>query len=304
MKNYLIILLISISLLVFFNSCKKDENNGNNEKNVIRPFTEFTTADIPAFKGMTQISKGEHPRDVTKISNGSYSSEYEFKWVSESDDYAYFNIRIMENHDDAVEAIAEMHNCYTNPFIDESIDDPVVVGNISYMKGREFIRDNLIVRIHSSDKFDELITEIANYIDSKILNSPTFMSISRVKPVIKEFKINKNPAIEHSKTPLTIQIEDPNDMNIVYQWRADDNSGSRSISKDDSGIYYYTSSWFDSKGNNIGLTLIAINEYGFCDDSTINIQIVKRNDINKPRPIIANIVKMRCSGLLTMENLI
>ena len=83
-----------------------------------------------------------------------------------------------------------------------------------------------------------------------------------------------NPVIENTQTPLTIQIEDPYNSVIVYQWRFDSDSGYGGIKEDDSGVYYYTSSWFDSTDNNIGLTLIAINVYGFCADSTINITIV------------------------------
>jgi hypothetical protein len=107
------------------------------------------------------------------------------------------------------------------------------------------------------------------------LDSKSYKSISQVKPIVKDFKINKNPVVEQSQTPLTIQIEDPNIMHITYQWRFDKDSGYGGVSKDDSGNYYYNSTWYDSDNNNIGLTLIAINEFGFCTDSTIHIQIIK-----------------------------
>lgn len=272
MKNYFIFSM-TIILLVFSNSCKKEETD---EINVIRPLVAFTTADIPTFKGMTQTKNIENSFfGATKILNESYYAEYEFRWTSEEGDFAYFDIWILANHDEAVTALTEMHEYYTNPFINESIDEPAAVGNISYMDGREFIRDNLIITIHTSEKFDNSITEIAKYIDSKILKSQSFFSISEVKPSIEDFKINSNPVVEQSKTPLTIQVKDPNNKNIVYQWRFDKDSGYGGIEKDNSEIYKFVSPWFDSANNNIGLTLIAINDYGFCADSTIYIQIIK-----------------------------
>jgi len=80
---------------------------------------------------------------------------------------------------------------------------------------------------------------------------------------------------ENTKTALTIQVDDPNNKAIIYKWRFDKSSGYGGITKDDSGIYYYNSSWVDSNNISIGLTLIATNELGFCTDSTIYIQTIK-----------------------------
>jgi hypothetical protein len=268
MRNFLIISLTFISL-VLSSSCEKEKTD---DTNVIRPLVEFTTADIPTFNGMTQTKTIDNSfLSATKMIDDSYSAQYEFKWVSESDDFAYFDIRIMENHDRAITTLTEMHNYYSNPFVAESIDDPAKVGDISYMEGREFIRDNLIIRIHANDKFDDKITEIAKYIDSKLLKSQSFASISQVRPIINDFEIEKNPVLENTQTKLTIKTTDPNDKDIIYQWRFDSNSGYGGIKKDDSENYYYTSTWIDSENDTVGLTLIAINEYGFCTHSTLNI---------------------------------
>lgn len=272
MKNYLIITLTFFSLVISYR-CNKEKTD---DFRVIRPLVEFTTADIPTFDSMTQTKKMDNSFfGVTQILNDTYTAKFEFKWVSDNGDFAYFDIWIFNNYDDAAVGLLEMHKYYTNPFINESIDEPATVGDISYMKGREFIRDNLIVRIYTSDKFDGQVTEIAKYIDSKILESQSFISISQVKPIIEDFKIENNPVIENSQTPLIINTSDPNDKEIAYQWRFSRNSRYGGVLKDDSENYYYTSDWLDSENDTIGLTLIALNEYGFCTDSTINIQIVK-----------------------------
>jgi len=271
MRNLLIISLTFISLVIS-SSCEKEKTD---DTNVIRPLVEFTTTDIPTFNGMTQTKTIDNSFfSAEQMIDDSYSAHYEFKWVSESDDFAYFDIRIMEDHDRAITTLTEMHKYYSNPFVAESIDEPAKVGDISYMEGREFIRDNLIVRIHSSDRFDDKITEIAKYIDSKLVKSQSFTSISQVRPKINDFKIEKNPVLENSETKLTISAMDPNDKDIIYQWRFDSNSGYGGIKQDDSE-YYYTSTWIDSEKDTVGLTLIAINEFGFCSDSTLNIVTIK-----------------------------
>jgi hypothetical protein len=184
---------------------------------------------------------------------------------------------VAESKELAFDILKEKQKVYTIPqeLLEESKDEPAVVGDLSYSNGLEFIRDNFIVRIHTSDKFDDQVTEIAKYIDSKISESPSFISISQVKPIIENFNIDNNPVIENSQTPLIIKTTDPKGKDIIYHWRFDEISGYGGISKDDSGNYYYTSDWFDSENDTIGLTLIAINEYGFCTDSTINIMIIK-----------------------------
>lgn len=271
--KHMIIISLTLFLFVIFSSCEKEKTNNTN---VIRPLIAFTTSDIPTFNGMTQVKTIENSFfDATKIIDDSYSAKFEFKWESDAADFAYFDIRIMEDHDKAFAALTEMHIYYANPFVAESIDEPAKVGDISYMEGREFIRNNLIIRIHTSDNFDDQITEIANYIDSKILKSPSFISISNVKPIINDFKIENNPLIEDIKSPLIINTTDPNDQDLIYQWRFDRSSRHGDLTKDDSGNYYYTSPFIDLEDDTIGLTLIIINKYGFCADSTIYIKIIE-----------------------------
>ena len=145
MRNLLIISLTFISLVIS-SSCEKEKAD---DTNLIRPLVEFTTADIPTFNGMTQTKTIVNSFfNATKMTDDSYSAQFEFKWVSESDDYAYFDIKIMESHDKAIAALTEMHNYYSNPFVAESIDVPAKVGYISYMEGREFIRDNPVSYTH------------------------------------------------------------------------------------------------------------------------------------------------------------
>ena len=256
--------LLSFSL---FNNCSKDaieaENNG------IKPFTRFTSVDIPALKDATQVKYGETPWSIEQFRE-NYLARYEFRWEM-NDDYVYIVEYVLENKYSAQEYLLEMHQYYTNPFIEELKDQPAVVGDISYIKGREFIRDNIIIKINSSGGFDSVVTSIAKQVDNKILKSPTFPSADLVKPLIKKFEITQNSVKEKSETKLIIEIADPHNKNFVFNWVFNPNSGYGGIRKDDLGNYYYTADVIDVA--EIQLTLIVTNEYGYCSDSTINIYI-------------------------------
>ena len=272
--DYLSLCLLVISLFSLI-QCKKDTESVDND--VVRSIIQLTTSDITTFYGMTQIGFGETPWSVHEILPGIYTPIYEYRWDSDGDDFAYIDIWLADSKDLAFDILKEKQKSYTIPpnLLEQSKDIPAIVGDLSYHKGLEFIRDNFIVRIYTSDSFNKSVSEIAKYVDSKILKSPTYNLATQVKPVIKIFKLSKNPVTEQTQTALTIQVDDPNHKAIIYQWRFDKGSGYGGITKDDSGNYYYNSSGADSNNTSLGLTLIATNEFGFCADSTIYIQTIK-----------------------------
>jgi hypothetical protein len=268
----LCLLVISLFSLI---QCKKDTESFDND--VVRSIIQLTTSDITTFNGMTQIGFGDTPWSVQETLPGIYTPIYEYRWDSDGDDFAIIDIWVADSKNLAFDILKEKQKSYTIPtnLLEQRKDIPAVVGDLSYFKGLEFIRDNFIVRINTSESFKNSISEIAKCVDSKILKSPTYNLATQIKPVIKNFKLSKNPVSENTKTALIIQVDDPNNKAIVYQWSFDKSSGYGGITKDDSGIYYYNSSWVESNNITIGLTLIATNELGFCTDSTIYIQTIK-----------------------------
>lgn len=264
-KRFLIKLII-LSLITFYNCGKDPEVN----QNVIRPLVRLSTEDIPALEDAIQVKYGEIPWGHSNFID-NYVAKFEFRW--ETDDYIYIEEYITENKELANEYLLEMHQYYTNPFIEEQKDQPAVVGDLSYSQGREFIRDNIIIKIHASGELEEKLTEIAKQVDDKILKNITFTSIDQVKPLINKFEITQNPVKELSETRLNIDIYDPNNLNVVFNWRFDPGTGHGGIRKDDLGNYFYTSSYPNTEISEVELTLIVTNEYGFCSDSTIYIQI-------------------------------
>ncbi len=271
MRHVIVFSLTVAATMIFTFSC---ERNSNDIK-IIRPLIYLKTEDIPTFHGMTQIRYDEIPRAGIKDSTGNYTAEVTFSWKSDNGNFSYIDISATESNESAICILLNSHKLYTNPYIEENRDKPAAVGDLSYYQGVEFIRDNLIVKIHASEIFDNSITEIAKYVDAKIRKSPTFTSSAQIRPVIIDFRISKNPVIERTQTLLIIQTEDPNNQEIFHEWRFDKASGYGGIHEDGLGNYYYSSSWADTTDIKLGLTLIAINKYGFCDDSTIYIQTIK-----------------------------
>lgn len=272
--DYIPLCLLVISLFSLI-QCKKDTVSVDNV--VVRPIIQLTTSDIPTFNGMTQIGFGETPWSVHEILPGIYTPIYEYRWDSDGDDFAYIDIWVADSKNLAFDILKEEQKSFNIPpnILEQSKDTPAFVGDLSYRKGSEFIRDNFIVMINTSDNFNNSVSEIAKYIDSKILKSPTYNLVTQVKPVIKIFKLSKNPVTEKTKTLLSIQVDDPNHKEIIYRWRFDKSSGYGDVTKDNSGNYYYNSSLADLNNTSLGLTLIATNELGFCADSTIYIQTIK-----------------------------
>ncbi len=249
--------------------CGCNKNLDETEKNDTRTLVKFVTEDIPALNELVQVKFGVTPWDVILFKD-KYIAVYEYRW-EKSDGYIYIDEYIAEDKESALNYLLEMHQSYTNTFIEEQKDQPAVVGNISYLKGKEFIRDNIIIKIFTNGEFDSMFTEIARQIDRKIIKSMAFLSPDSVKPLIEKFEIAQNPVSEKSETQLLIDIISPDNKDLVFNWRFSPDYGYGEIRNDDLGNYYFIAG--SPSTQEVGLSLIITNEYGFCADSTIYIQI-------------------------------
>ena len=284
------VIILTLIFLVSLINCNKDLEVDINDEitdidiNDIIPLTRLLTNNILDLDNATQVKYGDKPWGHTYFED-NYVAKFEFRW--ENEDYIYIEEYITESNEIALKYLLEKHKWYTNPFIEEMKDEPAIVGNISYSQGREFIRNNIIIIIHASGEFEKRLTEIAKQVDKEILKSITFTSIDQVKPRINRFEITQNPVKELSETQLIIDIHDPNNRNIFYNWRFHPGSFYGGIQQDEDGNYYYTATFAYDTIPEIELTLIVTNDYGFCSDSTIYIQIEpedKTEENNMPCP--------------------
>lgn len=273
--------LLVLSILFFLiSSCNKDSSKDIEELNLdfIRPAIRLSNSNIPILKDFKVIRGGESPwlwEAGWENHEMFYVAKFDYSWELKDMDFINVVLTVTESDEYASKYLRERLNSSTIPLsLTEREDSPAIVGDISYDKGSNFIRDNIVIEIHNESSIKNMKDIIAKQIDSILIASSTFHSIKMVKPIIKEFEISKDTVVERTKTALIIQTEDPNNKGIIYKWRLD--SGAGGIVKDDFGNFYYSSGWAGTSNTPIKLTLIAINDYGFCADSTIYIHTIKK----------------------------
>lgn len=273
------ITLCEILILFLFVSVSCSKEIDEIKSDVLRANVKLTNTNIPILINSIEIRDGETPllwEAGWDNNERFYVVKYDYSWKFSNDDFINVNLTVAESNELAKRYLIGRLELCTFPLTpSERMDNPAIVGDISYDNGLNFIRDNIIIEIHNESSVTNFQKTIIEQIDSKILDSPSFNSLVEIKPIIREFSISKNPVVEMTKTPLIIHIEDPNNLEVVYKWRYDKSSGYGGIHRDDSDNYYYKSSWADTSISEIGLTLIAINEYGFYSDSTIFIKTIK-----------------------------
>ena len=257
-----------VSILIILYGCNKDPEF---EQDVIRPLPRLITPDIlPPGQPIHQVKHGEIPFAHSMFAD-NFIAEYEFRW--EGNGFIYIDGYVCESGETARNYLQEMHRWYTNPFIEDHKDQPAVAGNISYSGGKEFIRDNIIIKIFASDEFNGQLTPIARRVDECILRGPEFSTSQEVKPIINAFEISQDPIAKVSDTELTIDISDPNDRSILLNWRYGPDAKHGTVEEREPGHFMYISNCPNLMISEVELTMIATNSFGFTSHSTISISV-------------------------------
>ena len=268
-----------ILLIVFISSCDKETEkitHGN-----IRGAVKLSINKIPALEGATAIKSGERPWLWKMGWNGDNYDfiKYFYAWTLSDSDFVNVDMVITQSNEEALRYITERLNDTPFPLnASERQDKPAIVGDVSYDKGSNFIRENIIIEMHAEGIFMERKEKLALQIDKIIVEGTSVSSLSQIMPVIKDFRIIKNPVIERTKTMIEIEVKDPNDKEIFYQWNINTSIGLGGNIIQENGNYFYESnSTYTNVQTNVDeLTMIVINEFGFFTDSTITITTIKK----------------------------
>jgi hypothetical protein len=266
MKKLKLKLMIFL-LLIFSVTCNKNKNPLDSSINHIRAGIKLSKSDIPALNETTELKSGERPWlwDTGVV-------KFIYSWELTQNDFLNVDLIVAETKELAHNYLIERRRQSSIPLdLLEPKDQPTVVGDISYGSGREFIRDNIIIEIHAEGEFKEKITEIAKQIDALLLKSPLAISADQMRPVINNFEITQNPVKHQSITRLIIDVKDPMNGKLYYDWRftpGSENWGGIEI--DDSGNYYYYAETNESIEE---LSLFVINDCGFFSFATIYIHV-------------------------------
>lgn len=269
------IIFIGILAILSAKTCETDTE----DLEKIRVAVKLNVADIPALNGAIEIKGGEKPW----IWKAGWSSEvfnvvrFKYRWERSDTDFVYVDLSVTENQVLALEYLTEKRETSSIPInLQQPEDQPTIAGEISYGSGQDFIRDNIVVEIRAEGEFDDETEAIARQIDALILEGHHFASLSQVKPVIKDFNIASNPVIEGTQTLLILNINDPNNQRIFYEWIYTKIAGFGGIIiEDDKGdVYFMANAVSDGvEANEQELSVFVINEYGFCSDTSSAIYI-------------------------------
>lgn len=276
MKVFNIILILLITLIL--SCCDKESEDISNGK--IRGFVKLSINEIPALEGATETKSADRPWLWKMGWNGDDYDivKYNYSWTLTDTEFVNVDMVITKSKEEALKYITERLDNTPFPLnASEREDKPAIVGDVSYDKGSNFIIDNMIIEIHAEGIYKEKIEEISQQIDNVIVNEPSFSSLSQIMPVIEDFRIINNPVIERTKTMIDIEVNDPNDKEIYYQWSFNTISGLGGNIIQENGNFFYeaNSTYTNIETNEEELTVIVVNEFGFFTSSTIMITTIK-----------------------------
>lgn len=199
--------------------------------------------------------------------NGNILPYFRSTWQIDKQNLVEIWVVFAETCEEAHEHAIYSYFNSQNPQIPKP-DDTVIAGDISFFNGHSFIRNNIFVRITPRGEMANRIAAVAKDIDNLLLARPTASSAEEFKPRIQRFDIANSLVESNTRTKLFLEISDPKGSELYYFWRVT----AGGVSKDESGEWYYDSSWIDP-GTTATITLIVINDRGYCRCSSIDIKI-------------------------------
>ena len=261
-------LFFILNILVFI-SLKCDlinrllNSTSHKNLNIVRAAVKLTNENIPFLENKNQTKFGEKP-----WIQQSGIVKFKYRWEFSNNDNLSVDLFVAETNELAKNYLTDQRKNASIPMdIYVPKDNPAVVGDISYGNGRQFIRDNILIIIRA----DTSLIDIAIQIDSLILKSPVYVSAYYIKPKIIKYDIIQNPVKYRSITRLIIEVIDPLDGELYYDWRFTPGSQNwGGIDIDSLGDYYY---YADTNEPIEQLTLYAINDSGFYSFKTIYIEV-------------------------------
>jgi len=130
------------------------------------------------------------PKNVFYISenkNGKAFVAYHSKWYSNSESFIEVTMSILNSGYDAKEYLFTKYILDTTlPFEIRSncIDNPKIVGDVSFFRGRLFIRNNIVVEVLAEGTMLSGIVKISSEIDSLLIQQKSLNSIEEIMPKV------------------------------------------------------------------------------------------------------------------------
>lgn len=262
-------LLIAFILLAI--GCKKETI----EPAYIRPLITLGTNDLLP---LTDMELTFH--DATQLNVGITSdfctSNRTYRWDDEENNFLQVGLYCTENSAMALQLL-ELIKSKDRPAseeVEKNKDVENIIGDQSYLKGKLFVRDNLVVSFYANAAFDDIVPEIAQCIDDKIRESTSYRTIAEVKPVFESIAVKQNPIPAYTKLEPVVFAKDPEERSLNYRYHFENLIEPKGFSIVPTENFY-TPEEADPNIDKVGVEFFAYNDLGFYADTIIYIQLIK-----------------------------
>ena len=193
---------------------------------------------------------------------------YDFKWqlgetiITGREDWTEDQVKVLvkiaETRLPAQKHVMERFYHVTSPAVIRP-DEPIVAGDVSFQRGRTFIRGNIVVELRPFGAMNERMTDVAKHIDAFFLTQPTGASAQGFRPVIERLEAIESPGTQGA-AEIIVEASDPYGGTLVYEWGGAD--------VNEVGDRYYLPARYRELGP-VVVTLLIINPMGYYTTATI-----------------------------------
>lgn len=145
----------------------------------------LSNEEIPSLSGYVEI-KPKNKFFNTQQEDGQCFVTYRSKWKHGDDGFVEITLSFLHSSIEAHEYLIDqiISTVLPQEIKINSIDEPCVVGDISFYQGRIFIRDNIVVNIHAEGIMAAKVKEISKDIDDILITHKTYNTGDVTKPYI------------------------------------------------------------------------------------------------------------------------
>lgn len=233
----------------------------------VRDGIDLSKCNIPSLSDVPIVTKPPFFSYIAKEENRKILPYYRSVWQIDKQNLVQVWVVFAESCEEAHEYAIYRYFNSSNPQIPKP-DDMAIAGDISFFNGHGFIRNNIFVTITPEGEMVNRKAALAKDIDNLLLARPTASSAEEFKPRIQRYEIAKSLVESNTQTKLFLEVADPKGSELYYFWQVT----AGGVSRNDFGEWYYDSSWVDP-GTTQTITLIVLNDRGYCRTSSIDIKI-------------------------------
>ena len=141
--------------------------------------------------------KAGRPFIISQNEIGTFFVTYRSKWLQSENSYIEITISILNSGSEAHEYLFEyylMGSTLPIEIKESTLDDPPIVGDVSFYEGQIFTRNNIVVKIHVVGNLATRVKAIAQELDALILAQDVLQPSELLNPRI-EIDSNGDPNI-------------------------------------------------------------------------------------------------------------